>query len=131
MADFKKFIMRGNVLDLAVAVIIGGTFGKIISSMVNDILMPILGLFFGKINVTQLKFVIEKAIGEKPEVAIYYGNFLQNIMDFLFVALAIFMLIRIVEKLKAKPKPEDTLKPIEVPADIQLLQEIRDLLKKQ
>lgn len=127
--DFKKFIIKGNVIDLAVAVIIGGAFGKIVSSLVNDIVMPIVGLLLGNINVASLKILIEPAIGEKPEVAIYYGQFIQNIFDFLIIAFFIFLAIRWIEKLKKKPEPV-TEKASEIPEDVKLLMEIRDLLKK-
>lgn len=126
--DFKAFIMKGNVIDLAVAVIIGGAFGKIVTSMVNDIIMPIIGIILGKVNITGLKILIEPAIGDKPEVAVYYGQFIQNIIDFLIIAFFIFLAIRMLEKMKKK---EET--PAEAPAtpeDIELLREIRDLLKK-
>lgn len=127
--DFKAFIMKGNVIDLAVAVIIGGAFGKIVTSMVNDIIMPIIGIILGKVNITGLKILIEPAIGDKPEVAVYYGQFIQNIIDFLIIAFFIFLAIRMLEKMKKKE--EET--PAEAPAtpeDIELLREIRDLLKK-
>ena len=129
--DFKKFIMRGNVVDLAVAVIIGGAFGKIVSSFVNDIVMPLLGLIVGKVDLTALKYVIDEAQGEAPELAIYYGNFAQNIIDFIIIALAIFLMIRLMQKAKRKPESEEPTPPAEPPADIQLLTEIRDILKQK
>lgn len=129
LEDFKKFIMRGNVLDLAVAVIIGGAFGKIVSSLVNDVLMPIIGIIVGKVNFKHLKYVIEEQKGDTPEIAIYYGQFIQNIVDFLIIAFVIFFMIRLVERFKAKPAAEAPVAPVEPPADIQLLTEIRDILK--
>ncbi len=131
VADFKKFIMRGNVLDLAVAVIIGGAFGKIVSSLVNDVLMPLIGMLFGNVNFTSLKIVIEQAQGDAPEVAVYYGQFIQNIVDFVIIAFVIFFMIKVVEKLREKPAPEVSAAPAEPPADIKLLTEIRDLLKSK
>jgi len=129
MKDFKSFVLRGNVIDLAVAVIIGGAFGKIITSLVNDVIMPLIGIVLGKVDIKSLKILIEEAQGEQPEVAVYYGQFLQNIVDFLIIAFFIFLAIRMIEKLKKKPVPEEETvgKPAE---DIQLLTEIRDLLKK-
>lgn len=129
--DFKKFVMRGNVIDLAVAVIIGGAFGKIVSSFVNDIVMPLIGVILGGVDFTTLRWVITPAMGENPEVAMLYGQFIQNIVDFVIIAFVIFMMIRMMEKVKKKPVPEAPAAPAEPPADIQLLTEIRDLLKKQ
>lgn len=126
MKDFKKFVMRGNVMDLAVAVIIGGAFGKIISSLVNDVLMPVIGILFGKVDFKTLKYVIEKAHGDTPESAIYYGMFIQNIVDFVIIAFVIFLMIKFIEKQKAKPAPAAPAEPL---PDIKLLTEIRDLLK--
>ncbi len=125
--DFKKFISRGNVLDLAVGVIIGGAIGKIVSSLVNDIIMPILGIILGKVDFTSLKYVISPAQGETPELAINYGMFIQNVIDFLIIAFAIFMMIRIIEKSKRKENVAAPPKPSE---EVILLTEIRDLLKK-
>ena len=128
LKDFKKFIIRGNVIDLAVAVIIGGAFGKIVSSFVNDVIMPLIGLLLGKVDFKSLKWVLEEAVGDKPEVAVNYGMFIQNIVDFVIVAFVIFVVIRIIEKLKAKPQPASEV-PAPTPEDIVLLTEIRDLLK--
>lgn len=129
LKDFKSFVMRGNVLDLAVAVIIGGAFGKIVTSLVNDLIMPLVGILFGKVNFIELKWVIEAASGEIPEVAVYYGKFIQNVVDFVIIAFVIFMMIRLIEKIKAKPVVE--VAPVVTPEDIKLLTEIRDLLKDQ
>ncbi|MDP3385704.1 MAG: large-conductance mechanosensitive channel protein MscL [Eubacteriales bacterium] len=128
--DFKKFVMRGNVIDLAVAVIIGGAFGKIVSSFVNDIIMPLIGVILGGIDFKTLRWVIKPAVGETPEVAMLYGQFIQNIVDFVIIAFVIFMMIRLIEKAKKKPEPAAPAAPAEPPADIILLTEIRDLLKK-
>jgi large conductance mechanosensitive channel len=101
LEDFKKFIMRGNVLDLAVAVIIGAAFGKIVSSLVDDVIMPLIGLAIGGIDFTGLSFTVGKA-------AVNYGTFIQNIVDFLVIAFVIFLLIRGIsglEKMRAKPAP--------------------------
>jgi large conductance mechanosensitive channel len=129
--DFKKFVMRGNVIDLAVAVIIGGAFGKIVGSFVNDIIMPLIGVILGGVDFKTLRWVIKPAVGETPEVAMLYGMFIQNIVDFVIIAFVIFVMIRLIEKAKKKPEPEAPAAPPEPPADVQLLTEIRDLLKQK
>lgn len=129
LKDFKAFILRGNVVDLAVAVIIGGAFGKIVTSAVNDIIMPIIGIILGNVNITALKVLIEPAMGDNPEVAIYYGQFIQNIIDFVIIAFFIFLAIRLLEKMKKKPEEVPAEAPA-TPEDVELLREIRDLLKK-
>ena len=96
--EFKAFIMRGNVMDLAVAVIIGGAFGKIVSSLVNDIIMPLVGLIIGGIDFSGLAFTLDKA-------NITYGNFINNIIDFIIIALVIFLMIKGIDNLKKKPAP--------------------------
>lgn len=120
--EFKKFIARGNVIDLAVGVIIGGAFGKIVTSIVNDVLMPLIGVIIGGIDFTGLSFKI-------GEAEIKYGNFIQNVIDFLIVAFCIFILVKIVNKIthKEEKKEEAPTKP----DDIALLEEIRDLLKEK
>lgn len=132
--EFKEFAMRGNVLDMAVGIVIGGAFGKIVSSFVEDVLMPPIGVLLGGVNFTDLKVVFKQAVmdGENvvtPEVALRYGNFIQVIFDFLIIAFAIFMLIKAVNKFNKK-KEEAPAAPEAPPADVQLLTEIRDLLKK-
>lgn len=131
LKDFKKFIIRGNVVDLAVAVIIGGAFGKIVTSLVNDLIMPLIGVLLGKVNFRELKWVIEEAVGDAPEVAVTYGQFIQNVVDFVIIAFVIFIMIRLIEKMKAKPAPAPEAAPAPIPEDIQLLTEIRDLLKQK
>ena len=133
--EFKEFAMRGNVLDMAVGIVIGGAFGKIVSSFVEDILMPPIGVLLGGVNFTDLKIVFKQAVmdGENvvtPEVALRYGNFIQVIFDFLIIALAIFMLLKAVNKFNKK-KEEAPAAPEAPPADVQLLTEIRDLLQKK
>ena len=123
--EFKEFIARGNVIDLAVGVIIGGAFGKIVTSIVNDLLMPLIGVVSGGIDFTGLSFKIN-------EVEIKYGNFLQNVIDFLIIAFCIFILVKIVNKVtrkKEEPAVEET--PVPKPDDVVLLEEIRDLLKQK
>lgn len=133
--EFKKFAIRGNVVDMAVGVIIGGAFGKIVSSIVNDLIMPTIGVIIGGVNFTDLKLTLKKAAmeGDKvvsPAVTINYGNFLQTTLDFLIIAIAVFLLIKAINALNKK-KEETTKAPVAPPADIQLLTEIRDLLKER
>ena len=120
--EFKQFISRGNVVDLAVGVIVGGAFGKIVTSLVNDIMMPLIGIVSGGIDFTNL-------ILKVGEAEIKYGAFIQNVIDFLIIAVCIFFFVKFVNKL-SKPKKEE--KPVEVKKadDIVLLEEIRDLLKQ-
>ena len=124
--EFKTFAMRGNVIDLAVGVVIGGAFGKIVSSLVANIITPVIGVLVGGVDFKELKVVLKE--GETP-VTLDYGIFLQNIFDFLIVAFAIFLFIKALNKFQKKEdaKPEA---PAPTPADIVLLTEIRDLLKK-
>ncbi len=133
--EFKEFAMRGNVLDMAVGIVIGGAFGKIVSSFVEDILMPPIGVLMGGVNFSDLKVVFKQAVMDgdnvvTPEVALRYGNFIQVIFDFLIIAFAIFMLIKAVNKFNKK-KEEAPAAPEAPPADVQLLTEIRDLLQKK
>lgn len=135
--EFKQFAMRGNVLDMAVGVIIGGAFGKIVSSVVDDIIMPPIGWLIGGVNFSDLKVTlpsVEVIAGEKLQAAtINYGNFLQTTLNFLIVAFCVFMLIKVVNKVTAKKeeKPDETPKAPEPTQEEKLLTEIRDLLKEQ
>lgn len=128
LQDFKAFAMRGNVIDMAVGVIIGGAFGKIITSLVNDILMPLIGMATGNIDFTTLSF----KIGEGEDAAeVMYGNFIQSAVDFLIIAFCIFLMVRAIARLTAK-KEEEPAAPAPAPepsAEEKLLTEIRDLLK--
>lgn len=127
--EFKEFAMKGNVVDLAVAVIIGAAFGKIVSSFVNDILMPPLGVLLGGIDFKDLKYIMIDAVGDKAAVTINYGMFVQTVIDFMIIAFAIFMMIKAMNMAK-----KDVVTVVEVPpppADVVLLTEIRDLLKAQ
>lgn len=132
--EFKAFAMRGNVVDLAVWVVIGGAFGKIVTSLVADVIMPIIAVLTRGINFTDYKVVIRAAIDEVPglqkavpEIALNWGNFVQSTVDFLIVALCIFFVVKIMNKLR---KPEPLPPPPNSPSTEQLLAEIRDLLKK-
>ena len=128
LKDFKEFAFKGNVLDMAIGVIIGGAFGKIVTSLVNDLIMPIISILIGGLNFTDLKYVITPKHGDIAENAIAYGSFIENVVDFFIIAFCIFMFVRLIEKFKKK---EDA-KVEEAPAkadDVVLLEEIRDLLK--
>ncbi|MBR4772240.1 MAG: large-conductance mechanosensitive channel protein MscL [Bacteroidales bacterium] len=134
LQEFKTFAMKGNVVDMAVGVIIGGAFGKIVTSLVSDIFMPLIGLLVGGVDFTQWKIVLSQAneAAGKAEVAITYGNFIQVVLDFIILAWVIFMVIKGINKLNAK-KEKEAEKPAEpapTPEDILLLREIRDSLKK-
>jgi len=128
--EFKDFALKGNVLDLAVAVIIGAAFGKIITSLVNDILMPVIGLLMGGLNFSDLKYVITPAQGDVAESAIMYGVFIQSVLDFLIIAFSIFLFIRLLAKSKKKPPEEAPAPPAPTNEEV-LLGEIRDLLKSK
>ncbi|HJU26457.1 MAG TPA: large-conductance mechanosensitive channel protein MscL [Rhodanobacteraceae bacterium] len=125
--EFKAFIMRGNVVDLAVAVVIGGAFGRIVTSLVNDIIMPPIGALIGGIDFSSLKWIIKDSPDPKQVVAINYGTFINTIITFLIIALAIFIVIRLLQRVV--PKKDET--PPAPPADVVLLTEIRDLLKQR
>ena len=140
-ADFRDFIAKGNILDMAVGVIIGGAFSPIISSLVNDIIMPPLGLLIGGQDFSGLKIVLREATETAPAVSINYGTFISTVINFLLIALVIFTVLRAIVKGKQKleelakkkeetvePEPEVPAEPVETEEDI--LRDIRDLLKK-
>ncbi|MGG4304503.1 large conductance mechanosensitive channel protein MscL [Bacillus wiedmannii] len=125
--EFKKFAFKGNVIDLAVGVVIGAAFGKIVSSLVKDIITPLLGMVLGGVNFTDLKLTFGKS-------SIMYGNFIQTIFDFLIIAASIFMFVKVFNKLTSKREEEEEEKTEEIPEPTKeevLLSEIRDLLKQQ
>jgi len=127
--EFRDFAMRGNVVDLAVGVIIGAAFGKIVSSLVANIIMPPLGLLIGGVDFKSFSWVLKPAVGNAPAVIMEYGVFLQTVFDFIIVAFAIFMAIKLMNKLYKKKEVE---KPAPKPSNEELLlTEIRDLLKQQ
>lgn len=136
LADFKEFALKGNVIDMAVGVIVGGAFGKIVSSLVNDIIMPVMTLCTGNAGYANLKYVIREGhpaadgVAAVEEVAVNYGMFIQNIVDFFIIAISIFVALRLAMKLKkkeAEPAPEAPAPPSKEEV---LLTEIRDLLKQ-
>jgi large conductance mechanosensitive channel len=131
LKEFKEFAVKGNVLDLAVAVVVGGAFGKIVTSLVNDIIMPLVGTLTGGINFSYLKLLIKGANGDVPAVTLNYGNFIQNIIDFLIVSFSIFLFIKLIDKLKSKNKAEASTPEVpKTSQEVLLLQDIRDLLKE-
>lgn len=129
LKEFKAFVMRGNVVDLAVGVIIGGAFGKVISSLVSDVFMPVISVLTGGVSFSDLKIVLVEASGEASEVAVQYGLFIESIIDFLIIALSIFMLIKLMSTMKKKEAEKPAPAPVADPV-VELLTEIRDHLKK-
>lgn len=130
LQEFKTFAIKGNMIDMAVGIVIGAAFGKIIASLVADVIMPPLGLVIGGVNFSDLVIILEPAEGEQPAVVLAYGKFIQSIVDFLIIALVIFMGIKAINRLKreeeaAPPAPAAPTK------DQELLSEIRDLLRAQ
>jgi large conductance mechanosensitive channel len=126
--EFKQFAMKGNVIDMAVGIVIGGAFGKIVSSLVTDVIMPPIGLLLSGVDLTHLTVILKDAVGETPAVSINYGLFINQIINFVIVAFSIFLVIHLLSRLKrkeeAKPAAQAALPPQEV-----LLTEIRDILK--
>ena len=146
LQDFKAFAMKGNVVDMAVGVIIGGAFGKIVTSVVNDLFMPVIGMLVGGVNFTDLKLTLKDAVPEQlneageviqaavPAVTLNYGNFLQQTFDFLIIAFSIVLFISLIKKVTEKKKVEEAPAPAPAPepsAEEKLLTEIRDLLKNK
>ena len=127
--EFKAFVMRGNVVDMAVGVIIGGAFGKIVTSLVNDIFMPIIGMILGNVNFSSLEIKLGEPVEGVEQAAIKYGMFIQEIVNFIIIAFCIFMFIKLINKIQKKkeeapaPAPEPTKEEV-------LLTEIRDALNK-
>lgn len=130
LKEFKKFALKGNVLDLAIGVIIGGAFGKIVSSLVGDIIMPIFSLILGRINLKDLSWIIPSRVEGMDDVILSYGQFLQNVVDFLIISFSIFMFTKLLASFKKKEeeKPPEPPKPTK---EEELLTEIRDLLKNR
>jgi large conductance mechanosensitive channel len=126
--EFKEFAVKGNVIDMAVGIIIGAAFGKIVSSLVADVVMPPIGLIVGGIDFSDLAITLKQAAGSTPAVVIAYGKFIQTVVDFTIVAFAIFVAIKAINTLKRKEAEEA---PAEPPAQEVLLREIRDLLKEK
>lgn len=128
MSEFKAFAMRGNVVDMAVGVVIGGAFGKIVSSLVNDVIMPPIGLMLGGVDFSNLQIVLKEAVGETAAVTLNYGVFIQTVIDFLIIAFAIFMVVKAMNSAKKKEEAAPAAPPAPSKEEV-LLTEIRDILK--
>jgi len=129
--EFKEFILRGNIIELAIGFIMGLAFNNVVSSLVNDILMPPIGLLLGGIDFSHYKLVLKPAATNSPEVAIRLGAFINQVIYFLIIAATVFTIIKASNKLFAQKKKEEETKPPEPPEEVKLLREIRDLLKTQ
>lgn len=139
LQEFKDFAVKGNMIDMAVGIIIGGGFGKIITSLVNDVLMPPIGMLLGNVNFTDLKVILKEAYIDaagitQPAVSLNYGSFIQTLIDFIIVALCIFLIVKVMNRLRESTKKVEEAAPVAAPepsAEEKLLTEIRDLLKKE
>lgn len=129
LKEFKSFAMRGNVVDMAVGIIIGAAFGKIVSSFVSDVIMPPIGVLLGGVNFRDLAVVIQQATDTQAEVLIKYGAFMQTIIDFIIIAFAVFVGVKAMNSMKKKEEAKPAA-VAEIPEDILLLREIRDAVKK-
>ena len=127
LSEFKEFAMKGNVIDIAVGMVIGLAFGKVVSSFVNDVLMPPIGMMMGGVSFSDLKYIIQEANGELAEIAVSYGLFLQTILDFVIIAFAIFLVVKAINKMKKEQEEEAPAGP----SSEDLLVEIRDLLARK
>ncbi len=126
LQEFKEFAVKGNAVDMAVGIITGAAFGKIVSSIVDDMVMPPIGVILGGVDFSDLKLVLKDAVGDVPAVTLNWGKFIQTCLDFVIVAFAVFMLVKAINTLKRK---QEAAPPPAPPADVALLTEIRDLLK--
>ena len=131
LKEFKEFALKGNVVDMAVGIIIGAAFGKIVSSLVGDILMPVIGLLLGGVDFTTLSITLKEATADSDAVLLTYGNFIQTVVDFLIIAAAIFLMIKALNSLQRKEEEAAPPAPPEPSAEEKLLAEIRDLLKER
>ena len=131
LSEFKDFAMRGNVIDMAVGVVIGGAFGKITTSLVNDIIMPLISMITGGVDFTAWKWVLKEAVGEAPEVAVNFGSLISVVLDFIIIAFVIFLMIKGMNNLHKKKEEEPAPEAPAAPTSEELLTEIRDLLKEQ
>lgn len=129
MKEFKEFVSRGNVIDLAVGIIIGGAFTSIVNSLVNDLVMPAVGYLIGGLEFTQYKWVLKAATETTPEAAIKYGNFVQQTVNFLIIAFVVFLMVKAINSFRKKEEPKVEVAP-KISDEVKLLTEIRDLLKK-
>ncbi|MDG9922236.1 MULTISPECIES: large-conductance mechanosensitive channel protein MscL [unclassified Pseudomonas] len=130
LSEFKAFAVKGNVVDMAVGIIIGAAFGKIVSSFVGDVIMPPIGLLIGGVDFSDLAITLKAAEGDIPAVVLSYGKFIQTVLDFVIVAFAIFMGVKVINRLKREEAVAPSVPPAPSPEEV-LLTEIRDLLKNQ
>jgi large conductance mechanosensitive channel len=130
LKEFKEFAIKGNAIDMAVGIVIGAAFGKIVSSLVADVVTPPIGILLGGVDFSNLAITLKAAVGETPAVVLSYGKFIQAVIDFTIVAFAIFMIIKAINTMKRKEK-EEPASPPEPPKQEQLLTEIRDLLREK
>lgn len=130
LKEFKTFAMKGNVIDMAVGIIIGAAFGKIVSSFVNNVLMPPLGILIGGVDFSDLAIVLKEAVGETPAVTLSYGIFIQTVVDFIIIAFAIFLTVKAMNALKKKEEAAPAAPPAPSNQEV-LLTEIRDILKSK
>ncbi|HAQ26818.1 MAG TPA: large conductance mechanosensitive channel protein MscL [Pseudomonas sp.] len=130
LSEFKTFAVRGNVIDMAVGIIIGAAFGKIVSSFVDGVVMPPLGLLIGGVDFSDLAIVLKEAVGDAPAVTLNYGMFIQTMVDFVIIAFAIFLAIKAINTLKRQEAEAPSAPPAPTKEEV-LLTEIRDLLKEQ
>ena len=128
LSEFKEFISRGNVVDLAVGIIIGSAFTAIVTSLVNQVVMPGIGFLIGRINFADFRWTLAPASGDKPEVAIYYGAFIQQIINFIIISFVVFSMVKMINILRRKKNEEE--EPAAPSSEVQLLTEIKDLLKE-
>lgn len=132
LKEFKEFAIKGNMIDMAVGIIIGAAFGKVVSSLVSDVIMPPLGAILAGVDFTNLAITLRGATGDKPAVLLYYGKFIQTLVDFLIVAFAMFLLVKGINRLRRKQEKPSTPPPPPPPSKEEvLLREIRDILKSQ
>lgn len=130
LSEFKEFALKSNFVDMATGIVIGGAIGTVVKSLVSDIIMPPIGLALGGIDFSELAIKLQDKVGDTPEVAIKYGSFINNLISFLIIMAAIFMIIKAINAAKAQFEKEEEEKPSEPPRNEVLLEEIRDLLKK-
>ena len=131
MQEFKEFAMKGNVMDMAVGVVIGGAFGKIVSSLVSDIIMPLVGVLVGSVDFKDLGITLQEKTADHDAIVLGYGAFIQTVLDFIIIAFAIFLTIKVLARVKNAVIAEKAAEPAPVDEKAELLKEIRDLLKKQ
>lgn len=131
LKDFKDFASKGNVLDLAIGVIMGSAFGKIVSSLVNDIIMPVISVLTGGLNFNDIKIVLVEAVGDKTEVALLVGSFLKNVIDFIIIALSIFVMVKALARFKRKEEAKPAVPPAPVETELDVLKRIEAALAKK